>query len=245
MGLRPRLPARGASRPPRLLAVRAFDARRPELTDGLRTIRRSAHSSPLRSLCFRHAADVLVTVLAALAVPGILALVGVRDWRCFGATLLWMPTISAIHLGTVAVVLALGVALLWRWRDHAVRAGLVLGLVVALKLFVWPLILWLAITRRFKAALVAACSSVVFLLVPWIPLGGAGLAAYPHRLSELSSLEAKRGFSPAALLAHLGVGWTVRRRSAIRSAWLCSSWPTGGGARRRRRSLFSARRRSS
>ena len=98
-----------------------------------------------------HAADVLVTVLAALAVPGILALVGVRDWRCFGATLLWMPTISAIHLGTVAVVLALGVALLWRWRDHAVRAGLVLGLVVALKLFVWPLILWLAITRRFKA----------------------------------------------------------------------------------------------
>src|SRR3954471_13011957 len=42
-----------------------------------------------------HSADVLVTVLAALAVPGILALVGVRDWRCFGATLLWMPTISA------------------------------------------------------------------------------------------------------------------------------------------------------
>ena len=156
-----------------------------------------------------HAADVLVTVLAALAVPGILALVGVRDWRCYGATLLWMPTISAIHLGTVAVVLALGVALLWRWRDHAVRAGLVLGLVVALKLFVWPLVLWLVITRRFKAALVAACSSVVFLLVPWIPLGGAGLTAYPHRLSELSSLEAKRGFSPAALLAHLGVGWTV------------------------------------
>jgi hypothetical protein len=156
-----------------------------------------------------HAADILVTVLAALAVPAILGLVGVRDWRCFGASLLWMPTMSAVHLGTVAVVLALGVALVWRWRDHALRAGLVLGLIVALKLFLWPLVLWFAITRRFEAAIVAAGSSVVFLLAPWIPLRGAGLGSYPHRLSLLSSIEAKRGFSPAALLAHLGVGWGV------------------------------------
>lgn len=156
-----------------------------------------------------HAADVLVTVVAALAVPAILALLGVRDWRCFGAALLWMPTISAVHLGTIVVVLALGVALAWRWRDQAVRAGLVLGLVVALKLFLWPLVLWFAITRRFKAAAVAACSSLVFLFAPWIPLHGAGLTSYPHRLSLLSSLEARRGFSPAALLAHLGVGWGV------------------------------------
>jgi hypothetical protein len=154
-----------------------------------------------------YTADILITVLAALAVPAILAVVGVRDWRCYGAALLWMPTISAVHLGTVAVALALGVALAWRWRDHAVRAGLILGLVVALKLFLWPLVLWFVITRRFKAAAVAACSAAVFLFVPWIPLHGAGLTSYPHRLSVLSSLEASRGFSPAALLAHLGVGW--------------------------------------
>jgi hypothetical protein len=120
-----------------------------------------------------------------------------------------MPTISAIHLGTVTLVLVLGVALLWRWRDHAVRAGIVLGLVVALKLVLWPLVLWLVITRRFKGALVAAGSSLFFLLAPWIPLHGAGLAAYPHRLSLLTSLEAKRGFSPAALLWHLGLGWST------------------------------------
>jgi hypothetical protein len=79
--------------------------------------------------------------------------------------------------------------------------------VVAVKLFLWPLIVWLAITRRFKAAGVAVGSAAVVFLVPWIPLDGAGLGSYPHRLSLLSSLEAKRGFSPAALLAHLGVGW--------------------------------------
>ena len=154
-----------------------------------------------------HTADVLVTALAAFAVPAILALLGVRDWRCLGASLLWMPTISAIHLGTVTIVLVLGVALAWRWRDHAIRAGVVLGLVVALKLFLWPLVVWLAITKRFKAAGIALGSAAVLFLAPWIPVDGAGLASYPHRLSLLSSLEAKRGFSPAALLAHLGVGW--------------------------------------
>jgi hypothetical protein len=154
-----------------------------------------------------HAADVLVTVLAVLSVPAILLLVGVRDWRCFGAALLWGPTLSAIHLGTTSLPMALGVALMWRWRDRPVRAGIVVGFVIALKLFLWPLIVWLVVTKRYRAAAVAAVSSVVLVLVPWIPLRGAGLLSYPHRLSILTSLEAKRGFSPAALLAHLGVGW--------------------------------------
>jgi hypothetical protein len=154
-----------------------------------------------------HVSDIVVTGLAAIAVPVILLLVGIRDWRCIGAAVLWMPTFSAIHLGTVSIVLALGVALAWRWREHPVRVGLILGLAVALKLFLWPLLLWLLIKRRYKAAAIAAASAIVFVLVPWIPLGGAGLLSYPHRLSILSSLEAKRGFSPAALLAHLGLGW--------------------------------------
>jgi hypothetical protein len=152
-------------------------------------------------------ADILVTVLFTLAVPAILLLVGVRDWRCLGAALLWMPTASAIHLGTVSIPMALGVALLWRWRDRPLRAGIVLGLVIALKLFLWPLVIWLAITKRYKAAAVAAVSTIVFVLAPWVPIKGAGLLGYPHRLSVLTSLEAKRGFSPAALLAHLGAGW--------------------------------------
>jgi hypothetical protein len=54
---------------------------------------------------------------------------------------------------------------------------------------------------------VATVSTIGFVLAPWIPIRGAGLLEYPHRLSVLTSLEAKSGFSPAAFLAHLGVGW--------------------------------------
>jgi len=153
------------------------------------------------------AADLVMTALVVLALPALLALLGVRDWRCLGAALLWLPTISAVHLGTLSLPLALGVALVWRLRGRPWRAGILLGLVVAVKLFLWPLVLWLAVTRRYKAALVAAAASGFFLVVPWIPLRGAGLARYPHMLRVLSSLEARRGYSPAALLAKLGWSW--------------------------------------
>lgn len=154
-------------------------------------------------------ADLVVTALATLAVPALLATLGVRDWRCMGAALLWWPTVSAIRLGTVSLALALGVALAWKLRERPVPAGVVVGLVVAVKLLLWPLVIWLAITRRTKTALIAAGSSVAFILVPWIPIRGAGLLSYPHRLMLLSSLEAKRGFSPAALFADLGSSWTT------------------------------------
>jgi alpha-1,2-mannosyltransferase len=153
------------------------------------------------------AADLVMTALVALALPALLALLGVRDWRCYGAALLWMPAESAIHLGTVSLPLALGVALVWHWRANSLRAGIVLGLVIAVKLFLWPLLLWLVVSRRYRAALVGVASTLAFFLVPWIPLRGAGLASYPHMLNLLSSLEAKRGFSPAALLAGLGSSW--------------------------------------
>ena len=58
-------------------------------------------------------ADILVTVLATLAVPAILLLVGVRDWRCLGAALLWMPTGLGDPPWTVSI----------RWRSASRCCG--------------------------------------------------------------------------------------------------------------------------
>jgi hypothetical protein len=71
--------------------------------------------------------------------------------------------------------------------------------------------------------------------VPWIPLHGAGLSSYPHRLSVLSSLEAKRGFSPAALLSHLGLGWNIAQAIGYAIGVLLLVW-----AYRRRNSEAAA-----
>ena len=50
------------------------------------------------------------------------------------------------------MLLMLPVAVAWRYRDRARIAGIALGVAVAAKLFVWPLVVWLLLTRRFAAA---------------------------------------------------------------------------------------------
>src|SRR5438046_130563 len=79
-----------------------------------------------------------------------------------------------------------GLAVVWRYRDRRAVAALVPGLVVALKIFFWPLLIWLVATRRYRTAAFAALASVVLVVVPWAGIGFAGLRGYPHLLSTVS-----------------------------------------------------------
>ena len=50
-------------------------------------------------------------------------------------------------------------AVAWRYRDRFPIPGFALGVAVALKFFLWPLVLWLAATRRWRDAAIAAVFS--------------------------------------------------------------------------------------
>ncbi len=154
-------------------------------------------------------ADVIAVVLVAAAVPATLLLLEVRDWRCYAIAFLWWPTIIGIQTANVTLPLLVGLALVWRYRDRKVVAGLVCGLVIALKLFFWPVLLWLVATRRYRTAAVAAASSVVLLFLPWAGIGFAGLRGYPHLMSKVSTREGPGGYSIAALLHSVLSSWTV------------------------------------
>src|SRR2546428_1943669 len=67
---------------------------------------------PLAALPFAVAAGLYTAVLVAcvLAIP---ALLGVRDWRCYGVALAAIPMLSAFRLGSVTPILALAVAIAW------------------------------------------------------------------------------------------------------------------------------------
>src|SRR5258708_18647322 len=95
-------------------------------------------------------ADALVTALAVACIAAILALLGVRDWRCYTIPFLWEPTYSAVQTANVTLLLALGLALMWRLRKRAVAVAVVTGSLVALKLFLWPVLVWLVATRRVR-----------------------------------------------------------------------------------------------
>jgi hypothetical protein len=123
-------------------------------------------------------------VLAALAIPFVL---GVRDWRCYGIALLWPPVLSAIQTGNITLLLGLSAALAWRYRDRRSLNALAVGVTLAAKFFLWPLVFWLAATRRLLAAVLACVVGAGLLLVSWAAIGFAGLTDYPsliHRLEE-------------------------------------------------------------
>jgi hypothetical protein len=157
------------------------------------------------------AAGVVVMGLLVAAVLGILWLLGVRDWRCYGLALLWPPVISAVQTGNVTIPLALGAALVWRFRDDARVAGASLGVTLAAKLFFWPLLLWLGFTRRLAAGVVALAVSLAVLLVTWGAIGFAGLGDYPDLLSRVQELEEAEGYTVYALAVDLGAADGVAR----------------------------------
>jgi hypothetical protein len=126
-----------------------------------------------------------------------LRILGVRDRLCYAAALLALPAQYAIKLGTISPLLALGLAVLWRYRDRrAVAALTIAGLIVA-KLFLWPLAIWLIATRRIKATVAGAGLAVAAVLLALLPsgYGASTYRGYPHLLHMLSAFESGWSFS--------------------------------------------------
>jgi hypothetical protein len=173
--------------------------------------------------------------LGLMAVCGALALrvVGVRDWRVYGAALLTPAVGAALNYGTLGCALMLGLAATWRWRDQAWRGGLALGALIALKLLFVPLLAWLVLTRRFACALIACGCTAAMWLTGWAVIGFDGFAGYPGLLSLLAEVERTQGYSSVAYAHSLGL------RGALASAfpyalgcgviaWLCIALRRGG-----------------
>jgi hypothetical protein len=151
------------------------------------------------------AATVAWTLLSLAAIAAALWLLEVRDWRCYAVTAVYPVTRSAIDLGTVGPLLLLTVAAAWRWRDRLLEPAAAVGTAVALKLFLWPLGVWLVLMRRIRTTLVAVGFALGLALLPWAVIGFDGIGQYPGLLHRLSRDEATSSYSVIALgvRAHL------------------------------------------
>jgi hypothetical protein len=154
-------------------------------------------------------ADVVFTLVLVGCAAGTLWSLGVRDWRCYGAATLWYPVFSAVQTGNVSLVLALGVALLWRWRDRPRAAGSVAAMLIALKLFLWPLVFWLAVTRRGRALAVATVAGAAVSIAAWTVVGFDLAVRLPTLLGDAVRIDGHRAYTVAALVTDLGASDTV------------------------------------
>lgn len=155
----------------------------------------AALATPLRLLPYWAAAVVWVFV-AALAVALALRLLDVRDWRCYGAVFLWLPTLTAISIGTLTPLLLLAVAAAYRWRDRLWLVAAAVAFAVTAKLFLWPLLVWLWFTGRRVGATVAVALSVASSLLGWWWIGFAGFDSYPRLLRHLATIEGPMSYAP-------------------------------------------------
>lgn len=152
------------------------------------------------------AADILFTIASLAAALATLRVLGVRDWRLYGLTALWPPVTSGWQTANVTLLLVLGVAAAWRLRDRPAAAGVVVALVVSLKVFLWPLGLWLLVSRRYTALAWAIAIGVVVNALAWTILGFDQIHAYLALVRAVSKVEEATAYTPFALALHLGAG---------------------------------------
>jgi hypothetical protein len=147
-------------------------------------------------------ADWLATAAMLASLVGALWLLQVRDWRIYGVVLLWPAVIEGIQTANASLPLTLLVAVMWRYRDRAGIAGTALGYAVAVKLFLWPVVVWLALVGRRSAAAVAAAvaAACLLLVLPFI-----GLLDYGRLLRNIGETFEHESYTPFALLTDLGV----------------------------------------
>ncbi len=147
---------------------------------------------------------VLWLLTLSAAVVGGLWLCGVRDWRCYLAAAASPPVIAGLLYANVSLLFVLALALIWRWRDRPRLGAPLLGLVIAAKLFLWPLVVWLALTRRWSTFAFSAVFAGLVSVVAWAAVGFEGIVDYPGMIRRHAEAQGQDGLSVAALAAPLG-----------------------------------------
>jgi cbb3-type cytochrome oxidase subunit 3 len=152
--------------------------------------------APLALLPYHVAAGVFLAVSLA-AVVGALWLLGVRDRRLYAATFISPAVLTALTVGTITPLLLLGLAAVWRYRDRR-GAAIAAAILIVLKLFLWPVLVWLLVTGRKRAAAEAVLLSLALTLVSWAGIGFADIGRYSSILDRLARAEGAKSYALAS-----------------------------------------------
>jgi hypothetical protein len=161
--------------------------------------------APLTLLSTSWAARVDALILLVL-LAATLRVLDVRDWRVYGVVGLWAPAYVAVQSGNLTILLGFLVALAWRYRDRRWVPGLAIGAAVALKLFLWPLLVWLLAIRRFGATAVGAVLGVAGGLLLVLPFQSIG--DYIRLLDNLRGVFGPESYNLIGFFAMSGAGST-------------------------------------
>ena len=149
----------------------------------------------------------VIWMLACIAcVPASLWVLDVGDWRLYGIAFLWSPVFDGWQTGNLTLPLVLAVALVWRYRDRPFVAGLITAAAISLKPFVWPLALWLLVTRRVRATAWTLAWGLALNLLAWALVGMREVPVYLKLSSQVTAALWRGGYGVLAVCGALGLG---------------------------------------
>jgi len=169
-------------------------------------------------------ASFLVALGMLALLGGTLWVLGVRDVRCYAAAVLWVPAVSGVLLSNVSIPLAFALAILWRYRDDVWPPAVALGISVSVKFLFWPMLVWMLVTRRLRAALLAIALGGAMTAAAWALIGFDGLTGYPDLLRRLSEIQAERSYSIVGMAAELGLSEGVGRALTLAAGGALLAW---------------------
>src|SRR5205085_826011 len=92
-------------------------------------------------------------------------------------------------------------ALGWHFRSPTV-AVMPLALAAPAKLFVWPLLVWLLVTRRYRA-FAASLATIGLTVALWAVVDPGGMRRYPQTVRLLNEVQRWKSYSVQSLLISL------------------------------------------
>ena len=161
------------------------------------------------ALIAERAAAVLFTLICIALAPLTLWVLRVRDWRIYGIALLWLPVFGSWQTGNETILLVFMTALVWRYRENPFVAGVITAAAISLKPIMWPLVLWLLATRRWRATGYGLAAGLLINVVSWSVVGFGKIGVYLRDSGYDTRHAWRAGYSVAAALGHLGFGHSV------------------------------------
>ncbi|MCK9904531.1 hypothetical protein CC117_18360 [Parafrankia colletiae] len=204
----------------------------PEVYSGFAFVYPYLMSLPFVPLSALPGADDLFIALSVVALLAACRLAR-AGWWAFALVLGTSCTITGLQMGTLNALLFCGLVALWRLRDAPVAAGVLAALLVYSKLFLIPVVLWLAVTRRPRAAAIAVAALGVLFAVGEL-YSPVPARTYADMLAVLAREEAPDGLSLTGLLMNTGLGLDVATWAArgVAGALLAGCLWYARGARR-------------
>ena len=156
------------------------------------------------ALLGRAAGGLVFSFVCIACALGTLRVLNVRDWRVYGISLMWLPVYSAWQTANLTLPLALLIACAWRYRGRPVVAGFVTALAITLKIFIWPLALWLLATRRIRATAWTVWWGLVINLITWPVVGWDRFSTFLRMSKRDTDAMWRAGYGVIAAAHHLG-----------------------------------------